>query len=62
MYLLFQDYGVNKQVAKKEPVQTISSLAPPLVELMKILFDVETYQLETFSPLSSSPLICLLTV
>ncbi|CAH8362692.1 unnamed protein product [Eruca vesicaria subsp. sativa] len=38
------DYGVNKQVAKKEPVQTISNLAPPLVELMKILFDVETYR------------------
>ncbi|KAJ0230147.1 hypothetical protein HA466_0309740 [Hirschfeldia incana] len=38
------DYGVNKQVAKKEPIQTISKLAPPLVELMKILFDVETYR------------------
>ncbi|ESQ51717.1 hypothetical protein EUTSA_v10016190mg [Eutrema salsugineum] len=38
------DYGVNKQVAKKEPVQTTSNLAPPLVELMKMLFDVETYR------------------
>uniref|UniRef100_A0A1J3D9A5 Poly [ADP-ribose] polymerase n=1 Tax=Noccaea caerulescens TaxID=107243 RepID=A0A1J3D9A5_NOCCA len=38
------DYGVNKQVAKKEPVQTRSNLAPPLVELMKMLFDVETYR------------------
>ncbi|CAH2059929.1 unnamed protein product [Thlaspi arvense] len=38
------DYGVNKQVAKKEPVQTISNLAPPLVELMRMLFDVETYR------------------
>ncbi|XP_010414140.1 PREDICTED: poly [ADP-ribose] polymerase 1 [Camelina sativa] len=38
------DYGVNKQVAKKEPVQTISNLAPPLIELMKMLFDVETYR------------------
>ncbi|XP_010510210.1 PREDICTED: poly [ADP-ribose] polymerase 1-like [Camelina sativa] len=38
------DYGVNKQVAKKEPVQTSSNLAPPLIELMKMLFDVETYR------------------
>ncbi|XP_010469693.1 PREDICTED: poly [ADP-ribose] polymerase 1-like [Camelina sativa] len=38
------DYGVNKHVAKKEPVQTISNLAPPLIELMKMLFDVETYR------------------
>ncbi|KAL1190688.1 Poly [ADP-ribose] polymerase 1 [Cardamine amara subsp. amara] len=38
------DYGVNKQLAKKEPVQTNSKLAPPLIELMKMLFDVETYR------------------
>ncbi|KFK31229.1 hypothetical protein AALP_AA6G085200 [Arabis alpina] len=38
------DYGVNKQVAKKEPVQTNSKLAPSLMELMKMLFDVETYR------------------
>ncbi|KAG7568774.1 BRCT domain [Arabidopsis thaliana x Arabidopsis arenosa] len=38
------DYGVNKQVAKKEPCHTSSNLAPPLIELMKMLFDVETYR------------------
>jgi poly [ADP-ribose] polymerase len=38
------DYGVNKQVAKKEPFQTSSNLAPSLIELMKMLFDVETYR------------------
>ncbi|VVB07527.1 unnamed protein product [Arabis nemorensis] len=38
------DYGVNKQLAKKESAHTSSNLAPPLIELMKMLFDVETYR------------------
>ncbi|KAB5568282.1 hypothetical protein DKX38_002075 [Salix brachista] len=38
------DYGVNRQVTKKTRSDADSKLAPPLVELMKILFDVETYR------------------
>ncbi|XP_042494663.1 poly [ADP-ribose] polymerase 1 [Macadamia integrifolia] len=39
------DYGVNKQVSKKKsPNEGNSQLAPPLVELMKMLFNVETYR------------------
>ncbi|KAL5561852.1 hypothetical protein UlMin_031599 [Ulmus minor] len=38
------DYGVNKQVAKKNLKMEDSKLAPPLAELMKMLFNVETYR------------------
>ncbi|PON62587.1 Poly [ADP-ribose] polymerase [Parasponia andersonii] len=38
------DYGVNKQVSKKNQKKEDSKLAPPLAELMKMLFNVETYR------------------
>ncbi|KAJ4968666.1 hypothetical protein NE237_015367 [Protea cynaroides] len=39
------DYGLNKQVSKKKsPNKENSQLAPPLIELMKMLFNVETYR------------------
>ncbi|TKY62377.1 Poly of ADP-ribose polymerase 1 [Spatholobus suberectus] len=38
------DYGVNKQVSKKKKNDTDSKLPPPLIELMKMLFNVETYR------------------
>lgn len=38
------DYGVNKQVPKKNKTEEESKLAPPLAELMKMLFNVETYR------------------
>ncbi|XP_019456536.1 PREDICTED: poly [ADP-ribose] polymerase 1 isoform X1 [Lupinus angustifolius] len=38
------DYGVNKQVSKKKSNNEDSKLAPPLIELMKMLFNVETYR------------------
>ncbi|KAK7336847.1 hypothetical protein VNO77_17397 [Canavalia gladiata] len=38
------DYGVNKQVSKKDKISTDSKLPPPLIELMKMLFNVETYR------------------
>ncbi|KAF7818406.1 Poly [ADP-ribose] polymerase 1 [Senna tora] len=38
------DYGVNKQVSKKNQNDADSKLAPPLIELMKMLFNVETYR------------------
>ncbi|KAL5712187.1 NAD(+) ADP-ribosyltransferase [Ranunculus cassubicifolius] len=39
------DYGVPKQVSKKKNNKNAKSLLPPpLVELMKMLFDVETYR------------------
>ncbi|KAK7284099.1 hypothetical protein RJT34_18838 [Clitoria ternatea] len=38
------DYGVNKQVSKKNKNNADSKLPPPLIELMKMLFNVETYR------------------
>ncbi|GAV61586.1 BRCT domain-containing protein/PARP domain-containing protein/zf-PARP domain-containing protein/PARP_reg domain-containing protein/WGR domain-containing protein/PADR1 domain-containing protein [Cephalotus follicularis] len=38
------DYGVNKQVSKNKRIDVDSKLAPPLLELMKILFNAETYR------------------
>ncbi|KAL4651990.1 hypothetical protein ACB092_01G200600 [Castanea dentata] len=38
------DYGVNKQVPKKRQNDVESKLAPAVVELMKMLFNVETYR------------------
>ncbi|XP_068640410.1 poly [ADP-ribose] polymerase 1 [Aristolochia californica] len=38
------DYGVNKPVTKKKDHHKESKLAPQLVELVKMLFDVETYR------------------
>ncbi|KAI4364087.1 hypothetical protein MLD38_020224 [Melastoma candidum] len=43
-YPLDIDYGVNKQVTKKASSDEESQLAGPLVELMKMLFNVETYR------------------
>lgn len=38
------DYGVNKQATKSKRVDTDSQLASSLIELMKMLFNVETYR------------------
>lgn len=38
------DYGVNKRVSKKIGTDANSQLAPALVELVKMLFNVETYR------------------
>ncbi|CAN0886299.1 Poly [ADP-ribose] polymerase 1 [Linum grandiflorum] len=38
------DYGVNKNVMKKSVCDSESQLAPPVVELMKMLFNVENYR------------------
>ncbi|KAL5981388.1 Poly [ADP-ribose] polymerase 1 [Asimina triloba] len=38
------DYGVNKQAKKKIFEDSQSKLAPQLIELMKMLFNVETYR------------------
>ncbi|XVE77898.1 hypothetical protein DITRI_Ditri13aG0100800 [Diplodiscus trichospermus] len=38
------DYGVNKQVSQSKHSDADSRLAPLLVELMKMLFNVETYR------------------
>lgn len=38
------DYGVNKQVSEKIRTDADSQLAPALIELMKMLFNVETYR------------------
>jgi len=43
--VLLQDYGV-KQAPKKILDDENSQLAPPLKELIKMLFNVETYRLE----------------
>ncbi|XP_041008010.1 poly [ADP-ribose] polymerase 1 isoform X1 [Juglans microcarpa x Juglans regia] len=38
------DYGVTKQVSKNRKNDAASNLAPELIELMKMLFNVETYR------------------
>ncbi|KAL6214589.1 hypothetical protein ACLB2K_014021 [Fragaria x ananassa] len=38
------DYGVNKEVSKKNQNNAPSKLPPQLAELMKMLFNVETYR------------------
>ncbi|EOX94505.1 hypothetical protein QUC31_004563 [Theobroma cacao] len=38
------DYGVNKQVSKNKHSDADSRLPPPLLDLMKMLFNVETYR------------------
>ncbi|TXG63792.1 hypothetical protein EZV62_010786 [Acer yangbiense] len=38
------DYGVNRQVSKKKQNDADSKLAAPVIELMKMLFNVETYR------------------
>ncbi|KAK4281250.1 hypothetical protein QN277_012771 [Acacia crassicarpa] len=43
-YPLDIDYGVKEQGTKKNKKAADSKLAPPLLELMKMLFDVETYR------------------
>ncbi|KAL8262051.1 hypothetical protein R6Q59_026100 [Mikania micrantha] len=43
-YPLEIDYGVSKDSVKKNIKDAKSQLAPPLAELMKMLFNVETYR------------------
>ncbi|OWM75258.1 hypothetical protein CDL15_Pgr023779 [Punica granatum] len=43
-YPLDIDYGVNKQATRKSSNDEDSKLAPPLKELIKMLFNVETYR------------------
>ncbi|XP_010038006.2 poly [ADP-ribose] polymerase 1 [Eucalyptus grandis] len=43
-YPLDIDYGVSKQATKKTSDDADSQLAPPLKELMRMLFNVETYR------------------
>lgn len=53
------DYGVKQAPKKKDPTKTKSLLAPQLTELMKMLFNVETYRaamLEFEINLSEMPL------
>ncbi|XP_022967405.1 poly [ADP-ribose] polymerase 1 [Cucurbita maxima] len=38
------DYGVNKDMTKKPKNYSVTKLAPQLAELMKMLFNVETYR------------------
>ncbi|XVF71966.1 hypothetical protein PTKIN_Ptkin12aG0082600 [Pterospermum kingtungense] len=38
------DYGVNKQVSKNKHTDVDNRLPPPLLELVKMLFNVETYR------------------
>ncbi|XP_022728046.1 poly [ADP-ribose] polymerase 1-like [Durio zibethinus] len=38
------DYGVNKQVSQNKHTDADSQLPPPVQELMKMLFNVETYR------------------
>ncbi|KAL5796559.1 hypothetical protein ACOSQ2_001379 [Xanthoceras sorbifolium] len=38
------DYGVNRQVSKNKQTDADSKLAAPVIELMKMLFNVETYR------------------
>lgn len=42
--ILLQDYGVKQAPNKRDLSSSKSSLAPQLVELMKMLFNVETYK------------------
>ena len=41
---IIQDYGVKQAPKQKDISEMKSSLAPQLVELMKMLFNVETYR------------------
>ncbi|KAM0949661.1 putative NAD(+) ADP-ribosyltransferase transcription regulator SAP family [Dioscorea sansibarensis] len=53
------DYGIKEAPKKKNPQEKESSLSPKLIELMKMLFDVETYRaamLEFEINLSEMPL------
>ncbi|OAY84085.1 Poly (ADP-ribose) polymerase 1 [Ananas comosus] len=43
-YPLDIDYGVKQLPKKKDPAKEKSSLPPQLIELMKMLFNVETYR------------------
>ncbi|CAK7346440.1 unnamed protein product [Dovyalis caffra] len=42
--VLLNDYGVPKQVTRKSRNRTDSKLAPPVIKLMKMLFNVERYR------------------
>lgn len=52
-----QDYGVKQAPKRKDISETKSSLAPQLLELMKMLFNVETYK----CVIASFPMSCLPT-
>ena len=41
---IMQDYGVKQAPKRKDISEMKSSLAPQLLELMKMLFNVETYR------------------
>lgn len=45
--LTMQDYGVNKPITTKSNKAADSKLAPPVLELMKMLFNVDTYRYQT---------------
>ncbi|GMJ09082.1 POLY(ADP-RIBOSE) POLYMERASE 1 [Hibiscus trionum] len=53
------DYGVNKQVSQKKHTVTNadSRLPPPLLELVKMLFNVETYRQVVHFTSKLSPLL-----
>ena len=51
-----QDYGVKQAPKRKDISEMKSSLAPQLLELMKMLFNVETYR----CILASSQMSCYL--
>lgn len=44
LFYIMQDYGVKKAPKRKDISEMKSSLAPQLLELMKMLFNVETYR------------------
>ncbi|KAK8588363.1 hypothetical protein V6N12_022809 [Hibiscus sabdariffa] len=50
------DYGVNKQVSQKKHTDADSRLPPPLLELVKMLFNVETYRQVAHFTSKRSPL------
>ena len=52
-----QDYGVKQAPKRKDISEMKSSLAPQLLELMKMLFNVETYR----CILASFQILCLPT-
>lgn len=44
LFYIMQDCGVKKAPKRKDISEMKSSLAPQLLELMKMLFNVETYR------------------
>jgi poly [ADP-ribose] polymerase 1 len=50
-----QDYGVKQAPKRKDISEMKSSLAPQLLQLMKMLFNVETYRCILVSQMSCLP-------